>query len=308
MSVWSTYEARLGASNNTAGDPKRSFALDHAQGRISRKITASLSYETVKINGKDKQVSIGDVTGDFTTKKIFSLPGETLPHGELIEWEGSRWLVTEVDAHHALYAEGVMRRCNYYLTALTEVLSKLQSAYSALESAEQDMATGQGLTAETIAALAAAEENYLDYLYEENGVVMLNTEAWRENANAKMLLEMAEIESEISSLEEQNQLIVEQNKKLEQNIEYYKEQREFGSDGGMWNQLIAEATGEIESNNEAIEQNSDLIRENQGLLAVYGALYNGIAEDATAYNKALSNFSNIANTIDSVAASYWRTS
>lgn len=115
MSVWSTYEARLGASKNAAGDQKRSSALDHAQGRISRKITASLSYETVKVNGEDKQVSISDVTGDFTTKKIFSLPGETLPHGELIEWEGSRWLVTEVDAHHALYTEGVMRRCNYYL-------------------------------------------------------------------------------------------------------------------------------------------------------------------------------------------------
>jgi len=115
MSVWSTYEARLGASKNTVGDPKRSSALDHAQGRISRKITASLSYETVKVNGEDMQVSISDVTGDFTTKKIFSLPGGALPHGELIEWENSRWLVTEVDAHHALYAEGVMRRCNYYL-------------------------------------------------------------------------------------------------------------------------------------------------------------------------------------------------
>src|SRR5699024_5314975 len=66
MSVWSTYEARLGASNNSVGDPKRNSALDHAQGRISRKITASLSYNTVKVNGVDKQVSIKDVTGDYT--------------------------------------------------------------------------------------------------------------------------------------------------------------------------------------------------------------------------------------------------
>lgn len=115
MSVWSTYEARLGASNNSVGDPKRKSALDHAQGRISRKIIASLSYNTVKVNGEDKQVSIKDVTGDYTTKKIFSMPGDTLPHGDLIEWENSRWLVTEVDAHHALYTEGLMRRCNYYL-------------------------------------------------------------------------------------------------------------------------------------------------------------------------------------------------
>lgn len=115
MSVWSTYEARLGASKGLLGDPKQSSALDHAQSRISRKVTASLSYKTVKVNGEDVQMSIADVTGDFTTKKIFSMPGEDLPHGDLIEWEGSKWLVTEVDAHKAIYAEGRMRRCNYYL-------------------------------------------------------------------------------------------------------------------------------------------------------------------------------------------------
>ena len=120
MSVWSTYEARLNMSGGSAGDPKRDSALDHAQSRISRKITASLSYNTVKINGVDRQISVKDITGDYTTKKIFSMPGETLPHGELVEWEDSMWLLTEVDAHHALYTEGMMRRCNYYLRWIDE--------------------------------------------------------------------------------------------------------------------------------------------------------------------------------------------
>ena len=115
MSVWSTYEARLGVSNNSSGDSKRNSVLDHAQDRISRKILALMSYNTVKVDGKEKQVSVKDVAEDYATKKIFSMPGETLPHGRLIEWEDSMWLVTEVDAHHALYTEGVMRRCNYYL-------------------------------------------------------------------------------------------------------------------------------------------------------------------------------------------------
>lgn len=196
---------------------------------------------------------------------------------------------------------------NYYkaqISALTDVLSKLQSAYSALEAAEKDMATGQGLTAETIAALAAAEEDYLNYIYEENGVLMLNTEAWKDNANAKMLREMVEIESEINSLAEQNRLLAEQNKVLEENIEYYEEQRSIASDGGMWNQLIVEATNSIEDNNEALAENSDLIRENQGLLAVYGTLYGDITGDISAYNEALENFANVANVIDSVATSY----
>jgi TP901 family phage tail tape measure protein len=190
------------------------------------------------------------------------------------------------------------------LSKLTDVLSKLQSAYSALEAAEKDMATGQGLTAETVAALAAAEEDYLNYIYEENGVLMLNTEAWKDNANAKMLREMVEIESEINSLAEQNRLLAEQNDTLEENIEYYKEQRNIASDGGMWNQLIIEATNSIEDNNDAIAENSDLIRENQGLLAVYGTLYGDITGDISAYNEALENFANVANVIDSVATSY----
>lgn len=112
MSMWSAYEARLDSSNNSL---KRNSTLDHARDAISRKITSSISYETVKVNGEDKHISIKDVTGDFTTKKIFSMPGESLPHGDLIEWEESFWLITEVDAHHAIYAKGVMRRCNYYL-------------------------------------------------------------------------------------------------------------------------------------------------------------------------------------------------
>jgi len=190
------------------------------------------------------------------------------------------------------------------LAKLTDVLSSLQSAYSALETAEKEMASGKGLSVETIQALAAAEENYLDYLYEENGVVMLNTDAWKENANAKMLNEMVKIEAENDSLAEQNRLLAEQNNTLEENIEYYEEQRELGSDGGIWNQMIIAATNEIEENNDAIAQNSDLIRENQGLLAVYGSLYGDITGDISAYNAALENFTNVANVIDSVASSY----
>ena len=190
------------------------------------------------------------------------------------------------------------------LSKLTDVLSKLQSAYSALESAEKDMATGKGLTAETVAALAAAEEDYLDYIYEENGVVKLNTDAWKDNANAKMLREMVEIESEINSLAEQNRLLAEQNDTLQENIRYYEEQQALGSDGGAWNQKIADATNAIKENNGAIAENSDLIRENQGLLAVYGTLYGDITGDISAYNAALENFANVANVIDSVATSY----
>lgn len=195
---------------------------------------------------------------------------------------------------------------NYYkaqITPLTDVLSKLQSAYSALASAEKDMADDRGLTSETIQALADAEENYLDFLYEENGVVMLNTEAWKENANAKMHREMVEIESEINSLAEQNRLLAEQNDILEDNIEYYNEQSQLGNDSGMWSQLISDATNEIENNNETLAQNSDLIRENQGLLAIYNSLYSDIAGNKTLdFSDMVSGLNEITNTIGSIVS------
>lgn len=71
------------------------------------------------------------------------------------------------------------------LSELTDVISDLQSSYNALDAAQADMADGGGISPETMEKLAKVEENYLDYLYEENGVVKLNTEAWKENANAK---------------------------------------------------------------------------------------------------------------------------
>lgn len=80
----------------------------------------------------------------------------------------------------AFYAEdlaGASEETGRYiaqLQKLPEVLSKLKSAYDVLEAAQKEMADGGGLSADTIEKLASAEDNYLDYLYEENGVVKLN--------------------------------------------------------------------------------------------------------------------------------------
>lgn len=176
------------------------------------------------------------------------------------------------------------------LEKLTDVISGLRSSYDALASAESDMAGGGGLSAETIESLAGAEEKYLDYLYEENGVVKLNTAAWKENANAKMQGEMNEIQKEIDSLQERNAA-------LQESIKYYEEQRNLGNDGGLWSGMIGNATEEIKKNNEAIA-------ENQGKLAIYSSLYGSITGDLDAYTSALQNFSNVATTIDTISDSF----
>lgn len=190
---------------------------------------------------------------------------------------------------------------------LADILSDLQSAYDLVNTAEEEMATG-GLSPETINALAAANKDYIDYLYEENGVIKLNTEAWMENANAKMQEQMAEIEKETESLKEQNAALEEKNRLLDEQAksgeDYYDQ---YGSDGGAGTERLnaaREYRAEIEENNRVIEENNLKIAENQGKLAIYSSLYGSITGDLDAYTSALNNFSRISNTINSVSDSF----
>lgn len=178
---------------------------------------------------------------------------------------------------------------NTELSVLADTISSLRSAYDLLAQAQEDMANG-GLTADTIEALAKAEKDYLDYLYEENGVIKLNTEAWKEKANAQMLSDITKIEEQIANIEQQNAA-------LRENIAYYEEQRQLGSDGGIWSNLISQATDEINANNAAIE-------EHQRKLALYSVLYGDITGEMDAYTAALHNFTNVANSIDSISSSF----
>ena len=114
MSVWSTYEARFAPDDPTM-DPRRNSVQDHIRSRMRRKITVSLSYKRVQCEGRDIQLAIVDTANDLSAKKIFSMPEEELPHGSIIEWGDSRWLVTEADFGNDLCQEGKMRRCNYSL-------------------------------------------------------------------------------------------------------------------------------------------------------------------------------------------------
>lgn len=193
------------------------------------------------------------------------------------------------------------------LSELSDTLSDLQSAYDLVKTAEEEMSNG-GLSADTINALAAANKNYLDYLYEENGVIKLNTDAWLENANVQMQKDMSEIKKETESLQDQNTALEEKNRLLAEQAksgeDYYAQ---YGSDGGAGTERLNAAheyRAEIEENNRVIEENNQKIAENQGKLAIYSSLYGSITGDLDAYTSALNNFSRISNTINSVSDSF----
>lgn len=180
------------------------------------------------------------------------------------------------------------------LSDLAETLTNLQSAYALLDTAQKEMSTKDGLSANTIKSLAEASEDYLDYLYEENGVVKLNTEAWKENATAKMQSEMGEIQKEIDSLETRNQA-------LRETIDLLQQQAKDGPSDN-WYQL--DITRQIADASREIEENSRAISENQSKLEIYGSLYSSITGEIVSYVSALQNFSNVANTIDTISGSF----
>ena len=236
--------------------------------------------------------------GGLTAERINELAGQ---YQELAKWmEDSGYTADELASHYnALKVEtdsNAESTGRYFaqLSDLTETLSDLQSAYDVLTTAQEEMAGGGGLSPDTIADLAEAEANYLDYLYEENGVIKLNTEAWKENANTQMLGDIDEIQKEISSLEERNEV-------LAQSLEMYRTNKSMSigdtSSIAAWDKKIKDTTDEIKANTEAIAAN-------QAKLTLYSSLYGSITGDTNAYASALNNFINIANTIDSVSDSF----
>lgn len=236
--------------------------------------------------------------GGLTAERINELAGQ---YQELAKWmEDSGYTAYELASHYnALKVETDSNaestgRYSAQLSDLTETLSDLQSAYDVLATAQEEMAGGGGLSPDTIADLAEAEANYLDYLYEENGVIKLNTEAWKENANTKMLGDIDEIQKKISSLEERNEV-------LAQSLEMYRTNKSMSigdtSSIAAWDKKIKDTTDEINANTEAIAAN-------QAKLTLYSSLYGSITGDTNAYASALNNFINIANTIDSVSDSF----
>lgn len=186
---------------------------------------------------------------------------------------------------------------------LAEEITKLKEAYDLLETAQKEMSGESGLSPDTIEALAAAEENYLDYLYEENGIVKLNTEAWKENANAKMRDDIASIQSEIAALEEKNAVLREQ-------IETVQNQEDAVRDNSAWWERAGDAVrgyfedAWIRSATNELEENTRAIEENQAKLALYSSLYGSITGDMDVYSAALANFSSISATVDGISSSF----
>lgn len=110
MSIWDAYERRVGLS----GLSKRSAVIKRESRMIDRKFINTLSYHSVKINGKQRDISIIN-SDNLNEKTIVTRPGEDLVCGELVEWSNNFWLISEKDANNELYTKGKLLQCNHLL-------------------------------------------------------------------------------------------------------------------------------------------------------------------------------------------------
>lgn len=226
--------------------------------------------------------SKGELTGDRITELAEQ-------YEELAKWmEDSGYTAEEVASHYNalnIEAENGSEAIGNYtaqISDLTDVLSELQDSYDAVKAAQEDMATGGSLTPKTIDELAKVNSNYLDYLYEENGAIKLNTEAWLENANAKMKGEMVDLQKEIDSLQKQNDL-------LKESLHYLEYEAPSPD-------LTA-----IENLKKQIEENDKTIAKSQNKLNVWKAAFNDVSKSVNELNATLTRLSTASGNINQIS-------
>lgn len=175
------------------------------------------------------------------------------------------------------------------LNGLADSITNLQDAYTLLDKAMEEMEDG-GLTVDTIKEMAEQVDNLTDYLYIENGAIKLNTQAWREYAKAKAYSDIVVIQSSIQKLDEENKV-------LEAKRKEYEDNRALGSDGGMWNNLIAQT-------NKAIAENNTEIEKNQQLLDIYNILLEDVTSSTNQASEATKRYTNALSDINSLAGGF----
>ena len=110
MDVWNEYQSRL----NARGATKRGTVLKRGQRALALKLSSSLSYQSVKIDGAAQDVVIIG-SDNLNEKMMYSLKSGAFTCGSLVEWEENHWLITELDAQDEFYTRAKLLQCNHLL-------------------------------------------------------------------------------------------------------------------------------------------------------------------------------------------------
>ncbi len=108
--IWGIY----GEWMNARGANMREAAKKRELHYLNTKLARSLSYFTAKVDGDEQQVAILS-SDNYNERTIYSMPGETIACGAMVEWEDNFWVVSEKDPATELYTKCKMLQCNHLL-------------------------------------------------------------------------------------------------------------------------------------------------------------------------------------------------
>ena len=109
------YELGRIISRSNGVNSMKEYQLRDIKHRITRDFRKSIDAEDVTINGDDRLVLITRDKGDEQIKKIKSLPDERFDLGDIVNWNGTDYIIYKMDADRRIQSKGRMYECNLKL-------------------------------------------------------------------------------------------------------------------------------------------------------------------------------------------------
>lgn len=100
------YELGRIISRSNGVNSMKEYQLRDIKHRITRDFRKSIDAEDVTINGEDRLVLITRDKGDEQIKKIKSLPDERFDLGDIVNWNGTNYIIYKMDADRRIQSKG----------------------------------------------------------------------------------------------------------------------------------------------------------------------------------------------------------
>lgn len=115
MASFTPYELGRIVSRSNGVDTMKEYQLRDIKHKITRDFMKSIDAEDVTINGNPQLVLITRDKGDEQIKKIKSLPDERFDLGDIVNWNGTNYIIYKMDADRRIQSKGRMYECNVTL-------------------------------------------------------------------------------------------------------------------------------------------------------------------------------------------------
>ena len=111
-SYFDAYELGRIVSRSNGVNSMKEYQLRDIKHRITRDFKKSIDAENVLINDEERLVLITRDKGDEQIKKIKSLPDERFDLGDIVNWNGTNYIIYKMDADRRIQSKGRMYECN----------------------------------------------------------------------------------------------------------------------------------------------------------------------------------------------------